>query len=31
LEAFVRDQLNKGEDLPLDVFGVYPQKVVKIK
>lgn len=31
LDAFVREQLESGGDLPLDVFGVYRQRFTKIK
>ena len=31
LAAFVRDQLAKGKDVPLDVFGVFKQRVSKIQ
>lgn len=30
LSAFVREQLKKGSQIPLDVFGVFTQKVAKI-
>ena len=31
LSAFVREQLEAGSDLPLDLFGVYEQRVAKAK
>jgi hypothetical protein len=31
LEAFVRQALQDGEDIPLDTFGVYRQRFAKIK
>lgn len=31
LSAFVRDKLSKGEDIPLDLFGVFRQRVAKVK
>lgn len=31
LSAFVREQLEKGVALPMDVFGVFRQKVTKLK
>lgn len=31
LSAFVREKLQKGDDLPLDLFGVHRQRVSKIK
>lgn len=30
LTAFVKESLSKGEDIPLDLFGVYRQRVAKI-
>lgn len=30
LQAFVREQLEKGEDVPLDTLGVYRQRITKI-
>lgn len=31
LAAFVREQLKKGKEIPLDVFGVYKQRITKIE
>ena len=31
LDAFVREGLEQGEDIPLDLFGVYRQRFAKIK
>ena len=31
LDAFVKEQLNEGVNLPLELFGVYHQKIAKIK
>lgn len=31
LSAFVREKLQKGEDIPLDLLGVHRQRVAKIK
>lgn len=31
LDAFVREQLENGEELPLDIFGVYRQRFAKVK
>ena len=31
LDAFVREQLEEGGELPLDIFGVYRQRFAKVK
>lgn len=31
LEAFIRQSLKEGEDIPLDIFGVFRQRSAKIK
>lgn len=31
LDAFVREQLAEGSDIPLDIFGVYRQRIAKVK
>lgn len=31
LTAFVKEQLTKGEDLPLEVFGVFRQRIAKVE
>lgn len=31
LDAFIRERLAEGDDIPLDTFGVYRQKITKVK
>lgn len=31
LDGFIREQLTQGKDIPLDIFGVYRQRVAKVE